>query len=39
MNALVAGKGGGTGAATTQQNNKENIKPGDDKKDKKPARD
>ena len=39
MNALVAGKGGGKGASTTQQNDKENIKPTDDKKDKKPARD
>ena len=37
MNALVAGKGGGKGAATTQQNDKENIKPMDNNKDKKPT--
>ena len=39
MNALVAGKGGGKGAATTHQNDKENDKPTDMNKDKKPPRD
>ena len=39
MNTLVGGKGGGKGAATIQQNNKENVKPTDDNKDKKPTRD
>ncbi len=38
MNALVGGKGGGKGSATTQQNDKENSKPTDDNKDKKPTR-
>jgi hypothetical protein len=37
MNALVAAKGGGKGAATIQQNDKENIKPTDNNKDKKPT--
>ena len=39
MNALVGGKGGGKGPATTQQNDKENAKPTDNNKDKKPTRD
>jgi hypothetical protein len=38
MNALVAGKGGGKGATTTQQNDKEKTKPTEESKDKKPTR-